>query len=277
MLAGINNGLIERNLVVNSTKNGINVTSNIDQNWWFSNGNVVRDNVILGSGRADLALAGPAGSDNCFEDNDFQTSLPVGLETFQPCEGWRWPVRFELAGSFAPLGIVAENSGNRGLNQEIGLTPIPEAQPTMPSDWPIAPAVDVFRQFDLDLGSIETPTLPNNLEVTQKRGISVFGLMLNNGPWSIFFGLWAYLMPFMLFAALLSITLWDLLRRDDLTKLRMLLWVAISLLVPFVGVIGYFIWGKSEIPGWQRGVIVGGGLGSYLVILVVGVIVGGIV
>lgn len=273
MLAGINDALVERNLVVNSTKNGINVTSNIDQNWWFSNRNVVRDNVIMGSGRADLSLAGPAGSDNCFEDNDHSSSFPVGLELTQPCDGLRWPVRFELAGSFAPIGLIAAG----GESQEIGLTPVPTPQPSMPADWPVAPAVDVFAQFELDLDAVETPTLPNNFEVTQKRGISVFGLMLANGPWSMFFGLWAYILPFMLFAALLSITLWDLVRREDIARSKMLMWVAISLLVPFLGVIAYFIWGKSTIPGWQRGVIVGGGLGSYLVILVVGLLVGGIV
>ena len=105
----------------------------------------------------------------------------------------------------------------------------------------------------------------------------MFGLMLANGPWSLFFGFWANLLPVILFAALLSITLWDLVRREDIKRSSMIMWVALALLVPFFGVIGYLIFGKSSIPGWQRGVIVGGGLGSYLVILVIGLLVGGIV
>src|SRR6266540_3810278 len=56
-------------------------------------GNLVQDNVIAGSGRADLALAGPAGAGNCFSGNTVRSTVPVGLQAFQSCGGLRLPMR----------------------------------------------------------------------------------------------------------------------------------------------------------------------------------------
>jgi hypothetical protein len=44
-------------------------------------GNVVRDNRVDGSGLADLALGRPAGQGNDFRENEFETSLPPGIES----------------------------------------------------------------------------------------------------------------------------------------------------------------------------------------------------
>ena len=108
-------------------------------------------------------------------------------------------------------------------------------------------------------------------------GNALFGLLIASTGWSVYFGLWAYLMPFMLFGALLAILLWDVVRRDDISKTSSILWIAIALLVPFLGVLAYFFVGKSSIPAWQRFAIIGGGLGAYLVLFAVGAVVGGIV
>jgi hypothetical protein len=80
-----------------------------------------------------------------------------------------------------------------------------------------------------------------------------------------------------LYAAWVAIALWDLTRRDDLGKGAIVGWTAIVLVVPFVGVIVYHAFGGSPIPGWQRATFVGGGLAAYLVIFVVGAVVGGVV
>jgi parallel beta-helix repeat protein len=46
-----------------------------------SSGNAIRENRVEGSGLADLALGKPAGSGNDFRDNEFETSLPPGIES----------------------------------------------------------------------------------------------------------------------------------------------------------------------------------------------------
>jgi hypothetical protein len=51
----------------------------------------------------------------------------------------------------------------------------------------------------------------------------------------------------------------------------------VILLVPFLGVILFYIFGRSGIPTWQRWLLLGGGLTAYLVILGVGAVLGGVV
>jgi hypothetical protein len=54
-------------------------------------------------------------------------------------------------------------------------------------------------------------------------------------------------------------------------------WVAVILLVPFLGVIAYHAFGGSRIPGWLRLAMVAGGIVVYGIILGVGALVGGVV
>lgn len=278
ILAGGNTTLIERNRVVNHLGNGIVISPNLDKKFWFSSGNIVRDNVIGGSGRADLALAGLADGGNCFEGNTYSTSLPVGLELSQSCDGFRLPVLYELMGTLEPLGRVAQNGTGSRPDTPVGSTPLPAPQDQMPggADAPVKPAVNVFASYPLDLQSLTVPDLPSDVTITQQKGITVFGLSLAMGAWSIFFGLWAYLMPFMLFAALLALGLWDLTKSDERSKGATIGWILAQLLIPFVGVLAYFLFGSS-LPRWKRYSIALGGLGSYLVLLGVGALVGGIV
>lgn len=279
IVAGGNDSLIARNRIINHPGNGVLIPPNLDKNFWISSGNTVRDNVIEGSGRADLALGGPAGDDNCFENNDHATSIPVGLEAFQSCGGFRLPVRWELAGTLEPLGRIAENTRGTRPDAAVGSTPVPPPQEQLPGGAaaPVRPAVDVFASYDLQLDRLTVPDLPSGVTVTQEKGLTLFGILLATSAWSIYFGLWAYLMPFMLFAALLAVKLWDIVRREDLSRAATIVWIAIALLLPFVGILAYFLFGKSSIPAWQRVAIVGGGLAAYLVLFAVGAVVGGIV
>ncbi len=278
LLAGGRSSVVERNLVVNHAVSGIAVTPNLDTNFWMSFDNVVVDNVVRGSGRADLALAGPAGTGNCFADNDAATSLPVGLEVFQSCEGLRLPFLFELGGSTEQLGRVMENGLGTRPDNPVGSAPKPGPQPQMPggADAPVRPATDVFASYPLDLASIDVPALPAGLVVDQGRTLTVFGVMFASVT-SVFFGLYAYFLPFVLYAAWVAIALWDLARRQDLGRGATIGWTAAILVIPFVGVIAYYVVGRSPIPAWQRTTFVAGGFLAYLVILVVGAVVGGIV
>ena len=278
VLAGGNDTLVARNRIVNHATNGVLVTPNLDENFWMSHGNIVRDNVVEGSGRADLALAGPAGDGNCFAGNDHRWSLPPAIEALAPCDGVRLPLRFELGAATEGIGRVAQNGLGLRPDAPVGSAPKPGPQPQMPdaATAPARPAVDVFATHQVDLEAIGVPPMPDDLDVTQRKGITVFGVYFASAL-TVFFGLYAYLLPFVLYAAWVSLALWDLARRDDLTRGRTIGWIAIVLLVPFLGVVAYHAFGKSPIPAWQRAAFVGGGFAAYLVILAVGAIVGGVV
>ncbi len=275
LLAGGNSSLVLRNRVFNQEVNGIAVTPNLDRNFWTSSGNRVEGNVISGSGRADLALAGPAGSDNCFVDNELDTTLPVGLETFATCDGLRLPVLYELAGSTEQLGRVMENGLQLRPTNEVGSAPTPGPQENLPGDAPVLPAVDVFANYPLDLDSIAVPDVPAGVSVISQKGATVFGVLLGSLT-SVFFGLYAYFLPFVLYAAWVTIALWDL-ARSGRGKGPVIGWSAVILLIPFLGVILYYVIGRSAIPAWQRWTLVVGGLGAYLVILAAGALIGGVV
>jgi hypothetical protein len=236
----------------------------------------VRDNLIDGSGRADIALAGPAGDGNCFAGNDIETTLPVGLQVFQSCDGLRLPLRFELGGSTEQLGRVMENGLEIRPDNPAGSAPKPGPQPQIPggAEAPVVPAVDVYDPPDL--AALQVPDLPADVTVTQTKGPTVFGVTLASAT-SVFFGLYAYLLPFVLYAAWVALAFWDLARRDDLSKGQTIGWVAVILLVPFLGVIIYHLFAKSLIPRWQRLVFVLGGFVAYLIIFGVGAVVGGVV
>jgi hypothetical protein len=279
ILAGGNRSLVLRNRVVNHPVNGIAVTPMLDDNFWTSSHNRIEGNVVEGSGRADLALAGPAGPGNCFVGNEAGTSLPVGLEVFATCDGLRLPVLYELAGSTEQLGRVAENGLGLRPDNPVGSAPKPGPQPTMPGgvDATVAPAVDVYEHHRVDLDDIGVPAMPAGLTIEAARGITLFGVLFGSVS-SVFFGLYAYFLPFVLYAAWVTIALWDLFRDPTSPgKGRVLGWTAVILLVPFVGVIAYYVFGRSRIPAWQRVMLVAGGLGAYLIILGVGAVLGGVV
>ncbi|MEX2622985.1 MAG: right-handed parallel beta-helix repeat-containing protein [Acidimicrobiia bacterium] len=261
-LAGGNTSLVIRNRVVNHSVNGIAIISNPDDNFWTSSYNRVEGNVVDGSGRADIALAGPSGQGNCFIDNEMETTLPVGLEVFATCDGLRLPLMYELAGSTEQLGRVMDNGFDLRPENLVGSAPEPDPQPTMPmgSDAPVKPAVDVFANHPVDLDSIEVPELPAGLIVDQSKGVTVFGVLLGSVT-SVFFGLYGYLLPFVLFAVWMTVALWDLMRSDR-GRGAVIGWTAVILLVPFLGVILYYVFGRPQLAVWQRWTLVAGGLGA---------------
>ncbi|MGQ0848316.1 MAG: right-handed parallel beta-helix repeat-containing protein [Actinomycetota bacterium] len=277
ILAGGNSSTVIRNLVFNHEVNGIAVTPNLDRNFWRSAHNRIEGNVVEGSGRADLALAGPAGPGNCFTGNRATSSFPVGLQAFATCDGVRLPVLYELAGSTEQLGRVMENGLGLRPDNPVGSAPKPGPQENMPggADAPVNPAVDVFESHPVDLGGIVVPEMPERLTIDQPKGITVFGMLLGSVT-SVFFGLYAYFLPFVLCAAWVTIALWDL-ARSGRRPAAAIAWSAAILLIPFVGVILYYILGRSAIPRWQRTVLLAGGIGAYLVILAVGALIGGVV
>jgi plastocyanin len=278
VLGGGNDSLVARNRVVDHANHGILVTPNLDEHLWTSSGNRVVGNVVEGSGRADLALAGPAGGGNCFQDNRARTSIPVGLQAFQRCSGPRLPLRMDLSTTLASLGQVAEaNTGAYPVNRPED-QPVPQAQAQLPdaAGAPVRPAVDVFATHRVDLAGIPLPGASDQPPTVRKEP-TVFGVpILAASPWQLVFALYGYLLPFVLYAAWTSLALWDLARRDDLGRWVAVGWIAVVLVVPFLGVIAYHVLGRPRLPAWLRAAVIGGGVVAYLVVLGVGALLGGI-
>jgi plastocyanin len=154
---GVGN-VVERNVIADHEQHGILVTPMYDRNWWPAHDNIIRDNRIARSGRADLALGGPASFGNCFAGNHYGVAAPAGLETFHGCGGLRLPLGFD------PLPLVSV-VGYRGMTVERRTfpdwrdQPVPSAQPTMPAaaTAPARPAVRVFETLHFDVAQARLP------------------------------------------------------------------------------------------------------------------------
>jgi hypothetical protein len=140
----------------------------------------------------------------------------------------------------------------------------------------VSPAIDVFNTYRPDLDAITVPDLPSDLQVTQQKGINIMGVSLASAA-GVFFGLYAYVLPLVLYTSWVVLALWDLSRREDLSRGRAIGWMAAVLVIPFVGILAYYIFGKSSIPVWQRWVFMAGGMAVYALFLGLGLVVGGIV
>jgi plastocyanin len=269
--------VIERNLVLNHDRFGIVAAPLPDQNIWWSQEVEVRDNVVAGSGLADIFLVGPWGPGNCFEGNLVETSWPVGLQTFHRCDGLRLPLQADLSGLSLLLGATADAAHDWPPGSDYRTYPAPGPQPQMPSAAvaPVRPAVDVFERPDLD--AIPVPELPAGL-VLRSQEVTVSGIPVSEPTlWTLIFSMYAFYLPVVLYAAWVAVALWDLVRRTDLRPSRVVMWVAVILLIPLLGPVAYYTAGRSQIPAWLRGVLVGGGIGAYLVILTVAAFLGGVV
>ena len=91
---------------------------------------------------------------------------------------------------------------------------------------------------------------------------------------SVLLGLYAYVLPLALYAAWISIAMWDLIRRD-LSDGRRIGWMALVLVVPLVGPIAYFAFGGSAISRNVRLFLVLGGMAIYLGVAALAVAVRG--
>ena len=77
----------------------------------------------------------------------------------------------------------------------------------------------------------------------------------------------------MLLTAWVVLALWDLLRREDLASRRRLGWMAVTIVVPFIGPVLYFAFGGSSIARSPRLMLVAGGLVVYLALAALGFLI----
>jgi plastocyanin len=280
VVAGGRSNRIVGNLVEDQATYGIAMIPIVDANFWPSGGNEVLDNVVRRSGRADLALAAPSAGDDCFERNDSTTSQPPAIEILFPCHGFR---PFAGGGSMGPtvnvLSRFIDSLDGEFPHGSWREQPDPPADlPDMPDDpvtAPPNPAIPEEAVPDLyrirDVADIRPSGGP---EISQE--VSLMGVpLIATSWWSLLLGLYGYILPFVLYASWVAIAMWDLIRRDADAITERARWMAIVLLVPFVGPLLYFAIGRSAIPSQLRLMLTAGGVIAYLVFLVLGLLLGG--
>jgi hypothetical protein len=98
--------------------------------------------------------------------------------------------------------------------------------------------------------------------------ITLAGLGLASPFLEVLLGFYTYYLPLALYAAWLSIATWDIVRRSQLKGGSRIGWLAVIYLIPILGPIAYYLFGKSEIPGSTRIALVVGAPIIYLVVAV---------
>jgi hypothetical protein len=126
----------------------------------------------------------------------------------------------------------------------------------------------------VDLGSIGVPP-GDGRDRGEDRQVSVLGVGLTAAPWwSLLISYYGSVLPLILYVTWVSVAMWDLVRRDDLSAAGRLGWMAMVLLLPLAGPVAYFAAGRSPIPAGLRAMLVGGGLVVYLLVAGLGFLVG---
>jgi hypothetical protein len=91
----------------------------------------------------------------------------------------------------------------------------------------------------------------------------------------MFLGLYAYLLPLLLYVLWSTLALWDLGQRDELTTTAVWIWALSIFALPFVAAIGYLLFGSTRLGPRVKLLALGGGA-AYLLIIALGSSVGGI-
>ena len=95
--------------------------------------------------------------------------------------------------------------------------------------------------------------------------------------WQLMFQMYGYFMPFVLFAAWSAMALWDVNTNERTQGKSRYIWLAVIFLIPFFGVIYYHLFGPSKISRSMKVAAIGGGLLSYIIVLVLSAIISGLV
>ena len=171
VIAGGNNNYIKNNVIVNHDVFGLVISASLDDNYWPAHGNTVEENLILNSGKADIAVSGISNLKNCFVKNQFDTSIPPGLQLLNNCNFNVLPLGSDLHGLWNLIArFINANTGDyqKGNWKEFDA---PDPQPNMPimqmvlsknykfKDFQksIMPAVDVFEGYSSKLNEINLP------------------------------------------------------------------------------------------------------------------------
>ncbi len=259
---GLDN-LVTSNLIEDQPTYGVVVLPMLDRSLWPTAGNQVRDNVVRRNGLADLALGAPSAGGDCFAGNETTTSQPPAIELLYPCQG---PRPFPGGGgSLAPTMEALTRSldaSDRSIpHGDLTGLGAPPPQPGMPGDPAAAPPTlaipgdtvpQPYRIRPVD----EIRPSPGPMV---SQDLSVMGMPLATSWWSLLIGLYGYVLPFVLYASWVAIALWDVIRQEAQPLTQRTRWMLIVLVVPFIGPLLYFAFGRSPIPRQLRLILTAGG------------------
>jgi plastocyanin len=182
LIAGGLHNVVERNVVVDQTQYGILVTPMLDKNFYPARGNTIRDNTVLRSGRADLAISGPRSGGNCFSGNTSHSSAPFALTLLHRCTGIRLPIDYDVLG-FTALVLVRGTLIQSATFPDWKTQPAPVDQPGMPDPLtaPVRPALHVFDSLHFDVNQAELPAeAPAAIVAPGQAGPGLGLWLLNN-------------------------------------------------------------------------------------------------
>jgi hypothetical protein len=99
---------------------------------------------------------------------------------------------------------------------------------------------------------------------------TLMGMPISTSWGSMLLGLYGYLLPFLIYVSWVAVAMWDLIRQESVSIPHRARWMLIVLVVPFVGPLLYFAFGRSPIPRQLRLVFTVGAVIVYLGFVAVG-------
>src|SRR5207249_205171 len=157
-------------------------------------GNVVRDNVVGHSGRADLSLAGPAGAGNCFSGNDYRTSLPPAIQATHGCGfDLNRLGGGDLSATIQTLALYIRAQSGKYPTGDWRTAPAPPAQPNAPPicggavDCPplrLGPPGDPANPGTRVPGptTVDDPVPPSDHASNRRQEVTVLGISILAAP-----------------------------------------------------------------------------------------------
>jgi hypothetical protein len=261
VITGGNNNHILNNRVNGHMYYGILIVPNIDQHLWQPGGNVTENNIITNSGVADLALSTLSAGNNCFSDNKIARTSPPFLQFTHACGSLQ--ARGGGGDPSVAIGVLdhfMQANLGRYKVRDWKKVPAPDPQPGMPD--PTINPQGIFTTIEgkpLDMTAAATSISP---------GITLGGLGLATPFFEVILGFYMYYLPLALYAAWISVATWDIVRRGEMKGGTRIGWLAVVYLVPVLGPLAYYLFGKSEIPRLTRFALAIGAPIVYLLISV---------
>ena len=265
-LVGTRDDLVTGNTVTNNKSYGILVMPGADLRVWLSAQNVIENNRVEGSGRADLSLSAPAMGGDCFKDNTFSSSLPAAIEARHGCGSAISKLGGGDFGALTERLARAGKSYSKLESPSYKTAPFPGAadMPDMPDSRTAPPraANNEPSTSAKELAS-EPVTFPRSSKTSPDKEVHMLGIGMQPSGLGLFLGLYAYALPFALYGAWMAIALWDLARRDDMGAGKRIGWGAAVMVVPFAGPAAYLLAGGGAVKRSFALFIVFGGIAIY--------------
>ena len=247
IVAGGIENRITGNLVEDHPTYGIVLIPMPDESFWPTGDNEVRENTVRRSGIADLAMAAPTAGGDCFEANDATTSSPPAIEALFGCEGFR--PNPAGGGAVAPWTVLGPRLLADAPLPDYRDQPTPGPQPQMPDPegappQPAIPEEAVPGTYDIrPVDAIASAPGPEGAKEP-----TLMGMPISTSWGSMLLGTYGYLLPFVIYVSWVAVAMWDLMRQESVPIPFRARWMLVVLVVPFVGPLLYFGFGRSPIP-----------------------------